>query len=122
MEWEPGINGGFVQTFVIQYRKEGQDKWDEHFKVDNITANQKRRKATFDNLVANSVYIIRMYSKNIRGNSSVTRQIRIYIPGAHTCHNYSNYKLLSLLTIKFEKSILISNELQYRTGRLTISL
>ena len=77
-----------MQTFVIQFRLEGQDNWGEHFQIDNVTANRKTRKATLDNLIINSIYIIRMYSKTIRGNSSVTRQIRIAIPGAHTCHNY----------------------------------
>ena len=76
-----------MQTFVIQFRQEGQDNWDEHFKVDNETMKQKTRKATLYNLIANSVYTIRMYSKNIRGNSSVTRQIKILIPGAHRCIN-----------------------------------
>ena len=95
-----------MQTFVIQFRLEGQDNWDEHFIVDNENANQRARKATLDNLMINSVYIIRMYSNTIRGNSSVTRQIRIAIPGAHTCRNYpivAHY--LTLLTVKFDKTI-----------------
>lgn len=73
VEWTPGQNGGFVQTFMIQYRTEGENKWKEDFVVEQKNESIST-KVVLENLTANSIYIVRMHSMNVEGNSSFTTE------------------------------------------------
>ncbi|KAL3878167.1 hypothetical protein ACJMK2_030536, partial [Sinanodonta woodiana] len=83
----PGFNGGFEQTFVIEYSSRiGHDNVWHNTSVTNlkeISSPYKRLKETFAVNVSKLLpgdYLYRMYSWNVRGKSPYSESIRVIIP------------------------------------------
>ena len=72
--WVPGYNGGFRQTFYIQFRIEHADTWTSIQAVTGQIGQTNNRKHfyTVYNLRPRTAYEIRMYSSNVRNQSDPT--------------------------------------------------
>lgn len=80
VKFKPGFNGGYPQTFIIEYRKASAAHWtrcevynsDTHYNIENLEFGTK--------------YQIRIYSFNKLGNSTVIDGYDIQTKGIlHLC-------------------------------------
>ena len=88
--WDSGLNGGFIQTFVIQYRYEVQTIWEENFVEETAFTDTETMMVVLDNLQTQTVYIIRMYSSNTKGNSTFTAEYKVAILGNKRLYSISH--------------------------------
>lgn len=72
VEFEPGLNGGFPQTFIIEYRKASSGPWSQ-VEVDNSHTNYHIK-----HLDQGTEYELRMYSFSKLGNSTISDNYSIY--------------------------------------------
>ncbi|XP_052099533.1 semaphorin-2A-like isoform X3 [Mytilus californianus] len=94
LQWLPGNNGGYTQTFVFDYQIESSSSWttqeynqgviDESFQTYQITG-----------LVNGKVYVIKMCAKNIIGSSQHTDVISV----STASRGVDRYKILFVVAI-----------------------
>ncbi|CAC5424079.1 unnamed protein product [Mytilus coruscus] len=70
VKWRAGNSGGMQQTFLVEYRSRFELEWSV------ITAEGKTSKV-IDGLQMGTVYFVRMFSRNILGESNTTDEIII---------------------------------------------
>ncbi|XP_076107481.1 cell adhesion molecule DSCAM-like [Mytilus galloprovincialis] len=68
--WNRGYNGGFPQTFFIEYRQETMEKWRQSDPV--IDSMQARMSNILFNLSPQTRYLVRVLSTNVIGESKKT--------------------------------------------------
>ncbi|VDI37261.1 Hypothetical predicted protein [Mytilus galloprovincialis] len=71
VKWEQGFNGGHRTTFEIEYRKVTEIKWDRNHIKENILN-------TFFIADPNTDYMVRMKALNKLGQSSFTKQRKVF--------------------------------------------
>lgn len=72
VKWLAGNSGGILQTLLIEYRNRFESAWN----VITITTEGKTSEV-IDGLQTDTVYFIRMFSRNILGESNTTDEIII---------------------------------------------
>jgi hypothetical protein len=72
--WTPGFNGGFPQTFILQYIYSQEDKWHS---VQVQDTNEQTMSYMLTGLLSSKVYNITMFSMNEKGNSPYTQNLQI---------------------------------------------
>lgn len=77
VEWTTNFNGGFKQSFFVEYREQGDKKW-EKVKTLPTTLNN-RMFWTIGNLHEDRSYSFRMFSRNIIGDSNKTEEFDLKI-------------------------------------------
>ncbi|CAC5393261.1 TTN [Mytilus coruscus] len=70
VSWIPEFNGGFKQDFFIQYRTDDTELWTTTGPVKDNLGN-KMKYAIYE-LVSTKQYFVRMFSRNIIGDSNIT--------------------------------------------------
>lgn len=80
VKWEQGFNGGHRTTFEIEYRKVTEIKWDRNYIKENILN-------TFFIADPNTDYVVRMKALNKLGQSSFTKQRKVFKEGKHLYTN-----------------------------------
>lgn len=70
LRWRAGFNGGFSQTFFIEYRRRDEEKW----KVIHIK-DHNQNTYSIDGLTPETEYLIRLFSRNIKGDSGLSDAI-----------------------------------------------
>ncbi|XP_052247857.1 major surface trophozoite antigen 11-like [Dreissena polymorpha] len=75
--WLPGYNGGYVQSFYIEYKKTGSQVWDQVSVVEDSSV--PLMKATVDNLSPATEYQARMFARNKIGDSDSTDKVTFTI-------------------------------------------
>ncbi|XP_063412199.1 hemicentin-2-like [Mytilus trossulus] len=73
VEWTTNFNGGFKQSFFVEYREQGNKRW-EKVKTLPTTLNN-RMFWTIGNLHEDRSYSFRMFSRNKIGDSNTTREV-----------------------------------------------
>lgn len=81
VRWTSGYNGGFQQSFFIQYRLKNTNNW-SLIGPFNDTRNNVFQ---VDGLVPNYGYELRMFSKNLYGCSNVTEMFEVQTLGKFSC-------------------------------------
>ncbi|CAG2250729.1 unnamed protein product [Mytilus edulis] len=72
LEWMANFNGGFKQSFFIEYREQNDDMW-QKVQTLPITLNN-RMFWTIGNLQEDRTYSFRMFSRNKIGDSNKTKE------------------------------------------------
>ncbi|CAC5390621.1 DSCAM [Mytilus coruscus] len=110
VQWRERFNGGFPQSVVIQYRRRDVQFWNK------IPASDPGMHTDYiDGLTPGTEYLIRMYSKNIRGDSNFTDEKLIRTRA--TEDNDNENLALMVLVVPF----LLANGVlywQYKKGNL----
>ena len=79
VEWDPGFSGMIQSTFHIQYRKVGETDWIEVTAAASYTL--ERQSVDIAGLDADTDYVLRMFTSNVNGVSSITTNIYFSIRG-----------------------------------------
>lgn len=107
VEFEPGFNGGYPQTFIIEYRKAASGPWTQ-LEVDNSHTNYNIKY-----LEQGTQYELRMYSFSKLGNSTISDNYSIYTMNAKGMYFYVKiHKCIAymfLLHLLSDKKHLINN-------------
>lgn len=83
VEWTKNFNGGFKQSFYVEYREQGNKRW-EKVKTLPITVNN-RMFWTIGNLHEDGSYSFRMFSRNKIGDSNKTEEFDLKIFSKMLC-------------------------------------
>lgn len=78
--WQEGANGGFEQTFVIQYKEENSGNWIEMYVARNKTG-EGYHAVEINALSPGSTYKIRLLARNEKGSSNATDDWIFALPG-----------------------------------------
>lgn len=74
VSWIPGFNGGYPQTFYVQYRRIDDTNWETH----NVSNGKQNTTTTLvSNLEPGTEYFIRMFARNEINGSNYTRQFTV---------------------------------------------
>ncbi|CAG2226573.1 IGSF9B [Mytilus edulis] len=68
--WDPGFDGGYQQTFFVEYRQESENTWKRSEPV--VDNRQVRLSKILNNLNPKTRYQVRVFSKNEIGDSNQT--------------------------------------------------
>ena len=92
VSWRPGFNGGFQQSFFVDYQANGNAYWN------SIQASEEDRTIIYG-LQQETKYLIRMFARNMINDSSFTN-VKVAETGTslyHFCKNsIKDYALGSL--------------------------
>lgn len=95
ISWIQNFNGGFNQTFFIDYHLKDDNIW-MTIQLQNST-NSRKISWTIGNLHPGCLYVFRMFSRNKIGDSNKTEEIVVKIPGnLLTCRAYQINKKLTI--------------------------
>ncbi|CAC5357888.1 DSCAM [Mytilus coruscus] len=79
IDWSGGHNGGFTQTFVVEYKLESQEHW---FYQTNVSeTNTTNYSTVICDLLPNEPYNIRMYAVNRMNRSQFTNVFKVTTGG-----------------------------------------
>ncbi|VDI25834.1 Hypothetical predicted protein [Mytilus galloprovincialis] len=76
VKWRAGNSGGMLQIFFIEYRNRFESEW-------NVITAEGKSSEVIDGLQMGTVYFVRMFSRNILGESNTTDEIIIKTGNQH---------------------------------------
>ena len=91
VSWTPETDGGFEQTFHVQYKQDTKKEWTEVNVKEDQTTERGNRSVIIKNLSPGFTYQIRMFARNSKGRSPITEKWTVSIPGNKFlyCCNFS---------------------------------
>ena len=81
VSWTPETNGGFEQTFHVQYKHDTKKEWTELNVNEDHTTETGNCSVIIKNLSQGFTYQIRMFARNSKGRSPITEEWTVSIPG-----------------------------------------
>ena len=81
VSWTPETDGGFKQTFYVQYKQSAKTEWTEVTVREDQKTYAGNYSVMLKNLSPGLTYQIRMFSRNSKGRSPTTEEWTVSIPG-----------------------------------------
>jgi hypothetical protein len=78
VQWKPGLDGGYPQTFILRYRKASEKIWNE---ISIQHESENTINYTLTGLASGTEYDVEIYSFNKLGQSAPTVTLRIKTQG-----------------------------------------